>query len=428
VLDTLVISATGATDFVLPLRASVVAFDVNPPGVTFFSVLPGSTVANSLTVTTLSQRLDLFDYYLIGGNQGFSVDSIGENKTTTLSTLELGVTFTAPVGATSGSVFRDTLVVGHISYPNLIYKLEVEAIISSIEVNPSHLDFGKVPFGYSLTESITVSNYGAPINSIEFEGSTHFSYVIDSDWDPATGGDIHVTYAPLATIPYDNAGLTFISASDTLQVGFTGLGTPAPVISSIPTSYNFGQVPVRERRISDRITVILSNSFGSHLTDEGAIVINDPRGLFDIESIEVEYEGASGDTVFVKVAFTPNAIGNAQATLVATATDAAPLSILLQGFGVPASAPSLSPQQATALSAAEASVAPVVLVKEGNIVVSQAPQGSSIQVYNLQGVALKTQTVSSSVEVLETGSFPQSIYLVLVNDQKQVILKKKVLL
>jgi hypothetical protein len=73
-------------------------------------------------------------------------------------------------------------------------------------------------------------------------------------------------------------------------------------------------------------------------------------------------------------------------------------------------------------------VAPVVTVKEGDIVVSQAPQGSSIQVYNLQGVALKTQTVSSDIEVLKTGSFPQSVYIVLVNDQKQVILKKKVLL
>jgi hypothetical protein len=432
ILDTLVISAQNVADFVLPIRGTAIPFDVVPNGIDFSGFIPSSdTLTAPVTITSVNRRLDRFQYTLLGQNPVFSIDSTGQEPGTPISILDLTLTFIEPQSAAAGTLYADILRITHPSYPSLVYDIPVRAVVAPMTVIPQELNFGRVPFGRYGKLTLDVSNVQIPIDTVLITGSPYFSFVKESDWKPASGGHITAYYTPLTTIPYDRAELQLVYLSDTLSIALTGIGGPAPVITSDWTDYEFGDVPVGTTAVSDRILIVLSDPYGTLLTDPGAIVVDDPNGVFFLETLQPGAYTDNPDSVYVTVSFTPNDEGEfGEAWLRAYADEAIPnpLEIALSGWGVASSAPSLSPQQATALSAAEASTAPVVSVKEGNIVVSQAPQGGSIQVYNLQGVALKTQTVSSDIEVLKTGSLPRSVYIVLVNDQKQVILKKKVVL
>jgi hypothetical protein len=120
----------------------------------------------------------------------------------------------------------------------------------------------------------------------------------------------------------------------------------------------------------------------------------------------------------VTLTFSPQAKTEYLDTLIVRAAHAAEHRIPLSGTGI----------GGVAIPVTKAAAATFVSVRERNIVVSQAPVGSLIRVYNLHGKALKTQAVTSSVETLKTASLPKSVYIVVVNNDKQEILRKKVVL
>jgi hypothetical protein len=430
-LDTLVISADGATDFVLPIRGTTVVFDVYPTGIIFDSFFPsgGDTQTETLTITTANRRLDRFTYKYKDGNPVFSVDETGQTLDSPLSTITLTVTFTEPQSASPGAIFLDTLVVRHPSYPDFVYEIPASAVAAPISVYPTDVFFGKVALGDTASSDLTVELFNVQLDTILLtQDGPHYSFEKAPDWNPNKGGIITVYYAPDTVIVSDYATLTLIAGSDTIDIPIMGFGGPDPTITITPGSYTFVDVPVGETWLSDRITVVLDNPYGTHLTDPGAIYIaNDPNEVFFIETIQPS-PTTGPDTVYVTVSFTPIDETPVSAELIATAAKSAGAFIELSGNGVESSAPALSPQQTTALSATEASTAPKVSVLEGDIVVSKAPEGSSVIVYNLQGQALKTQGVASDKEVVKTASFPKNVYIVLVNDKKQIILKQKVLL
>jgi hypothetical protein len=67
-------------------------------------------------------------------------------------------------------------------------------------------------------------------------------------------------------------------------------------------------------------------------------------------------------------------------------------------------------------------------VKEGAIVVSNAPINSRISLYNLQGSTLLIREATSNEEILKTSSLPRGVYILAVRNDKGEILKRKVVL
>jgi hypothetical protein len=67
-------------------------------------------------------------------------------------------------------------------------------------------------------------------------------------------------------------------------------------------------------------------------------------------------------------------------------------------------------------------------VKEGAIVVSNAPVNSRIILYSLQGVATLAQTVTSNEKILKTSGLPRGVYILAVRNDKGEVLKRKVVL
>jgi hypothetical protein len=68
------------------------------------------------------------------------------------------------------------------------------------------------------------------------------------------------------------------------------------------------------------------------------------------------------------------------------------------------------------------------LSRNGDIIVTGASAGSQIRVYNLHGQLVKTQTATSEVETLRTATFPRGVYIVTLRNDRQEILKRKVVL
>ncbi|MDR0681898.1 MAG: hypothetical protein LBG15_08655, partial [Dysgonamonadaceae bacterium] len=136
VLDTLTISANGASDFVLPLRATNVPFTVDAPVTRFPDiVLPGtsSSVQLPITITTVNQNLDFFTGRFIGDTLTFVVNKTGTNPGNPISTVGMEAFFNPPTFAPeTDSLFRDTLLVTHWSYPELSYKISFEGLSANI--------------------------------------------------------------------------------------------------------------------------------------------------------------------------------------------------------------------------------------------------------------------------------------------------------
>jgi hypothetical protein len=188
------------------------------------------------------------------------------------------------------------------------------------------------------------------------------------------------------------------------------------VLSADPESLDFGTVNAGDER-DITTTVTLTNPLKPLDIDKFS---HKEDGIFTLLSVEPLSSTPEADIAFITVAFAPPEEGDFENALIVHTTDAEDLKIPLTGSGERVTAPQ-------PVSGTERAMAPVVSVREGELLVSLAPAGSSIQVYNLQGQVLKTLVSTSGlVEILKTASFPQSVYIVIKDSRNQEILKQKV--
>ncbi|MDR2621347.1 MAG: T9SS type A sorting domain-containing protein [Dysgonamonadaceae bacterium] len=190
---------------------------------------------------------------------------------------------------------------------------------------------------------------------------------------------------------------------------------PGPIVSD-PASLDFGEVLPGETKTGDKIMVSLRNHL-SLLTASSFSLASGTEGIFKIVSV-VPKTPAEPQVAEVVLSFTPSAAQIYTDTLIVRTNYAEVRRIPLSGIGI----------NPTGIGdVVETGRAPSLHVKNSDIVVTHAAAGSRIEVYNLQGQLLKTQTVAADTEILETASFPRGVYIVAVND-RQEILKRKIVL
>jgi hypothetical protein len=423
VYDTLVISADNAEPFILPVRGTLVPYKVAPLRVTFpYYVVPkDSSELLPLNITTVNPAG--FSYTLgLGAASPFIV----EDTTIvpgTVSVITLQLQFIAPPNPTPAE-YLDTLTIANPAFPNRVFNIPLSAHTTDFSAIPSTLFFGKQLVDSTETLLVKIST-GIEVEpeDISIVGNPDFTFVLDNWTDK--GGNVYVSFKPQVAGSRTARLYLQVDSTYVFNVPLSGVGQNRPVLSAYPDTVNFGTVTPLTTVFS---TVTVVQTYPINRLDESNFTIEDDEyGVFSLESV-VPGPYLNPDTVVVTLAFTPASIGGFSGTLVVHADYAEDdLSIPLVGVGYKASAaPQLSPQQATGVSAVETHGRASLQVNDGDIVVSGAPAGSAIQVYNLLGQTLKTQVVASDKETLKTDAFPKSVYIVVVNDREQVILKQKV--
>jgi hypothetical protein len=428
VVDTLIISAVGAKSFVLPLRGTIVPFRASPAVFSFAEFVPpgGSSTPKPLTIIGPSGE-HKYTFNFTEGTNAFDAEVVGHEAGTFTSLVFANVWFKPPVGVPVGTVFRDTLA---ITFEDTGWVQKIPVFGRSLHINaePNPLDFGGVAINETKRLDITVEATYAAFAEIAITDGKHFSYTKGGNWDDQTGGTIHVTFSPDETKDYQ-AYLVFLRDNfESFTVLLTGEGKEVPSLSAFPPVLDFFEVPVGTTVYSTPITVTLTNPLNQLDYNSFSLGGHD-SGSFSVVGVRPGASTSNTDVIEVTVSFTPQRDGEFTATLFVSADYVHSFDIALKGIGVEelaSPAPALSPQQTTAISGQATTETPIVSAKDGNITVSGAPVGSSIQLYNLHGQSLKAQTVTSNVEILKTATLPRSVYVVVVNDKNQEILRQKV--
>jgi hypothetical protein len=426
--DTLTIRATGTAPFVLPLRGSVESFVASPSSLSFSEyVAPGDrSEVKPVVVIDLDANPDSLVYSF--STNAFYATISGHESGIPSSITVLDVWFTPPVGDLVGTVFYDTLAItDRADTTGWVQKIPVSGRSLHTKIEPGFLDFGSEVVTYTKSLDVKVETREASIGGIVVTDAKHFFAERADGWNPTAGGTLHVTFTPDSALDYSAYLVILDDVREPYIVRLTGEGKARPVLSADPPSVNFADIEVGTTA-SATITVTLAHPL-NHLDYNSFSLDNPDDGIFSLVSVEPGSASPDAEVVLATVSFTPPAALSYSNALIVRADSALDLRIPLDGNGLDlVPAPALSPQQTTAISGPEAATTPALSVKDGNIIVSGAPAGSSIQVYNLQGQSLKAQAVTSNVEILKTEALPQSVYVVLVNDKNQEILKQKVVL
>jgi hypothetical protein len=199
-----------------------------------------------------------------------------------------------------------------------------------------------------------------------------------------------------------------------------------PSIGSDRASLAFGNVAQGETKTAEKITVTLRNHL-SLLSGEGVFSLARAAeyaagrdSIFKIVSVLEAATSAEPQVAEVILSFTPPGVQEYTDTLIVR-TDYA------EEYRIPLSGTGLNPTGIERVAETR-HASPLLLSRNGDIIISGASAGSQISVYNLHGQLIKTQTATSEVEILKTASFPRGVYIVTLRNDRQEILKRKVVL
>jgi hypothetical protein len=338
--------------------------------------------------------------------------------------LQLTVNFTP----TAEQEYTDTLVVSAAGAYDFVIPLRGTGI--SWTASPLALqNFGDVFLNdTSAIRTVTVTGSrasGAFSYSLKNSQTDLFPITEAAGYNAATtGGNLEIRFTPTTWGLYrDTLLLQSAGSLRTLKVPLAGSTPLQPVVSADSTLYRFGEVEPGNSETGGRIKFTLLNA-QSHLDEDDVFTFAraaeyTAAGDSIFKVARKYFEGGSvqdGLQLELTLSFAPQTAGEHLDTLIVRADYANEYRIPLSGTG----------SETVGIDRVVETLHATSL--RGNIIVTGATPGSRVSVYNLAGQALKTQTVSSNAEIIETSSFPQSIYIVVVDDNGQVILRQKIVL
>ncbi|MCL2074690.1 MAG: chitobiase/beta-hexosaminidase C-terminal domain-containing protein, partial [Marinilabiliaceae bacterium] len=174
-----------------------------------------------------------------------------------------------------------------------------------ILVSPSIIDFDEVKVGNTKAEDILVTstNLTDPISYLLTGAGAPMFNIIESDWDPDTGGDLEVIFAPLSPGNYD-AEITFSSNGAVNKiVQLVGIGVdllpPVADFTADKTTILEGKT-VQFTDISTGDPTSWEWTFTGGLppisSDQNPIVTYNTAGIYDVELKAINDDGFSIET------------------------------------------------------------------------------------------------------------------------------------
>jgi hypothetical protein len=184
----------------------------------------------------------------------------------------------------------------------------VQAGAQQLVSSPSHIKFGTVTVGQSVTQYIVLTNTGI--------GSATISTVAESDAGFSVSGfnlpyvlpagqsvALKATFAPTGS-GWTSGKATFITnASKSLQVGFMGTGASTQDLTASPATLPFGSVAVGS---SSTQSIVLTNSLTRKQTLLGFQMVGSG---FTISGPALPVVLSPGQTATVQITFAPQTAG-----------------------------------------------------------------------------------------------------------------------
>lgn len=284
----------------------------NPTNLNFGNVTVGKNKSLSETLTNTGSSDVTISSDSVTGT-GFSVT--GLNLPITLAPGDK-VTFSAKFAPQSPGTVNGTLTINSdASNPTLQIPLSGTGVTpGTLSANPTSLSFGNVQVGKNKSLPETLTNTGGSDVTISSDTVTGTGFSVSGLSLPLTLQPNHnvtfnVIFAPQSTGSV-NGDLSIISdgSNPNLDIPLSGTGTPAGQLSVTPANMDFGDVVVGN-----------NSSLPASLNATGADVTvtsgNSSNSAFTFSGLTFPFTVQAGKSKNFTVTFTPQGVGQANATL-----------------------------------------------------------------------------------------------------------------
>ncbi len=214
--------------------------------------------------------------------------------------------------------------------------LKGSAINSSLSLSPSSVDFGSVPVGMTVYDTVLMSNTGtAAVNIAGYHllSTTAAFIVADSTAKQVKANStskVIIGFAPIAATSY--TGVLTLSTDDnsapnrTISLSGTGL---KGALSLAPTALAFGNVDSSK---SKTLHVTLKNTGSASVSVTSASLTS--SGTDFSSNAPATASVKAGDSLGVDITFSPKKAGDQSGTLTFTLDDKSALTVSMTGHGV----------------------------------------------------------------------------------------------
>jgi hypothetical protein len=316
----------------------------SPTAANFGAVNVGSTKTIQVTITNTGSSTAVLKQENLSGDMYTASGIAPPVSIAPGGHVVMSITFQpTKAGPASGNVI---LTGGFVAVVMANYSLSGTGVAAKapLQANPGSVDFGNVPMGKTISQSVQLKNPGtgsATISSISASGGFSTSG-LTLPVTLAAGGtkNITLTFRPTA-IGTASGAITLKSSSGapelTLNVSGTGL-TGTRTIAAWPASLNFGTTAIGG---AEKLAVNLQNTGNSNLTISGVSVTG--LGANSISSGLSASTIAPGQTATLNLTFAPKSAQamNGSVTITSNATNS-PSVITLSGKGSLFSSPGSS--------------------------------------------------------------------------------------
>lgn len=394
---------------------------VVPSGVTFGTVALGATATQNVKVANLGNANLVISSAIVTG-PGFGLSGLNVPLTVVPGqSLTFATSFTPNA---AGSAAGSLSLVSNAPGSPLAIPLSGAGLSASsqLSVSPSSLSFGDVSVGTSAMHIVTLTNTGNSNVSVSQISPTGGAFTVSGLMLPTTlpAGQttaFNVLFAPIS-LGSQSGSVTILSTASnspsTVATSGSGIATPTPSISVVPSSIAFGTVAIGTTNTQ---TVRVSNPGNANLVISQAIVAGNS---FSLSGLSVPLTLTPGQAMTFTVVFTPSTGGTVAGNLsLVSNAPTSPLAISLSGTGLAASLRlSASP---TSLSFGNVNVGgsgtqSVTLTNTGNSDVSVSQINPTGVAFSVTGLALPVtvspgQTASFNVVFapLDAGSQTSSV-------------------
>jgi HYDIN/CFA65/VesB-like, Ig-like domain/Abnormal spindle-like microcephaly-assoc'd, ASPM-SPD-2-Hydin len=305
----------------------------NPGSAVFGSVSLGSSSTQGITIENSGTTPITISAANISG-AGFTMSVLGAPQTINAGQ---SASFTAKFSPTSGGSASGTVsIVSNAQNSPLTIALTGIGAQGILNGNPSSFNFGSVPVGTNVSQTITVTNVGnasVTVSTVRVSGTGFSTGGLPAQTIGA--GQSASFSAKFAPVSAGNASGSVTIASNAsaspLTIPLSGTATQ-PQISVIPPSVSFANVVVGN---TNSQTITVKNVGTANLTIADAVASGTG---FGISGLNLQTPIPPGASITFNATFTPPSSGSASGSIsLASNASNSPLVVSLGGTGITAS-------------------------------------------------------------------------------------------
>lgn len=390
----------------------------NPTSLAFGVVKVGSSQTITETLTNSSNSVVLLSQVSLSGS-GFQMGPMSLPVTLAVGqSVAFSVTFTPQSsGAASGvlsvtSAFQQSQTQRRRGRETMALAMTgTGSTPGQLTVSPVSLNFGNVQTGSSQKQSVAISNSGGTSLTVSQAtvtgaGFTWSGLTLPMTLTPGQSASLSVTFAPQSAGNVSgNLAISSDGSNSPTNVGLTGTGLAAGLLTVIPGSMSFGSIQVGSNQ---KQSAVLTNTGGTTVAISQATISGSG---FTLSGISAPLTLAANQSTTFSVTFAPQASGNASGT-VTFVSDAknTPLLMPLSGAGVAPGALTASPSNLGfgSVPVGSSQTLSETLTNSGgsSVTISQAtPTGNG---FSLSGLSLPLTLTAGQSKTFSVAFAPQT--------------------